>query len=274
MLLKKSTALLTESSTARLDSEIILASVLHKNRTWLYINGDLVISAEDEEFYERKIQKREQGMPVPYITGKCEFWSLPLVITPDVLIPRPETELLVEMALDLIERSSSRPSVAELGTGSGAVTLAVASETDQATIVATDLSFAALQVAKRNLRQLDSTNITLLAGSWLEPFANKSLDIIIANPPYIGLEESYLTDRALEFEPATALFAKNNGMEEINCIIYQAAKCLKKGGWILLEHGFQQGLKVRSSLEKVGYSQIYTQKDLNQCERVTRAYIG
>jgi release factor glutamine methyltransferase len=274
MLLKQSTDLLTKSTTARLDAEIILASVLKTNRTWLYVNGNSVISAEEIESYKKKIRERAKGVPVPYITGNCEFWSLPLTITPDVLIPRPETELLVEMSLDIIRRSPSRLSIADLGTGSGAVALAIASETLNTRIAATDISFAALQVAKRNVDQLNYNNIMLLAGSWLKPFGDKSLDIIVANPPYIGFKESHLTDNAIEFEPTTALFTKNNGMEEIDCIIAQGARCLKPGGWVLLEHGFQQGLKVRSSLEKSGYSRIHTQRDLNRCERITRAYIG
>lgn len=273
-LLQQSTHLLTKSSTPRLDAEVILASALKTNRTWLYANSDSIVSPEETAAYLVKVKERGKGVPVPYITGCCEFWSLPLTITPDVLIPRPETELLVAMTLDIIKRSPSRLSMADLGTGSGAVALAVASETDQAMIAATDLSLPALHVAKRNLHQLDYKNVIVLAGSWLKPFGRNSLDIIVANPPYIGFEESHLTDAAIKFEPATALFAKNDGMEEIDCIIVQATKCLKQDGWLLLEHGFQQGTKVRSSLEKNGYSQIHTEKDLNQCERITRARIS
>lgn len=274
MLLQQSTHLLSKSSTPRLDAEVILASALKRTRTWLYANHDSIVSPEETAAYLVKVKERSKGVPVPYITGCCEFWSLPLTITPDVLIPRPETELLVAMTLDIIKRSPSPLSIADLGTGSGAVALAIASETDESMIAATDLSIPALRVAKRNLYELDYHNVIMLAGSWLNPFGRKSLDIIVANPPYIGFEESHLTDPAIKFEPATALFAKNNGMEEIDCIIVQATKCLKQSGWILLEHGFQQGAKVRSSLENNGYSQIHTEKDLNQCERITRAHIS
>jgi release factor glutamine methyltransferase len=255
--------------SARLDAEVLLQQAMDVTRAWLYANGRQPVSQQNEARYQDWISRRATGEPVAYITGVREFWSLPLKVTPDVLIPRPETELLVEHVLAGIP-DDARWRLADLGTGSGAIALALASERPRCEIVATDRSAAALNVARNNAALLEVTNIEFHQADWLNGIEGP-FDVIVSNPPYIAEGDPHLDRGDLRFEPRTALTPGSEGMADIRTIAAQAKNHLVPGGLLAFEHGFDQGNACREILEKLGYRQIETVSDLAQLERITSA---
>ena len=260
---------LADSPSARFDTEILMAYVLESNRSFLYANPELELPRSRSETFKKLIRLRAQGQPVAYLTQSCEFWSLPLWVTPDVLIPRPETELLVETALDKIPLDADWR-IADLGTGSGAIAIAIASERKKCEIHATDISMAAIEVATANASQLDINHIQFYRGSWSEPLQGK-FHLIVSNPPYINADDPHLQRGDLRFEPRTALTPGSDGMHAIRQISEIAPGMLVDGGWLMFEHGWDQGPATREILATVNFENIETLQDLQGHDRVTLA---
>ncbi len=269
VVLRKGAEVFRKHPNARLDSEILLAHVLSVPRIKLYTDSSALVTKAQEQKYMRHVEKRSKGVPIPYITGYSEFWSLPIIVTKDVLIPRPETELLVEIAKELSSLFQKPPTVADAGTGSGAIAAAYAKEHPSAKIVATDMSTAALAVAKRNFDTLNVNRIELVRDDWLTAICNNSLDMIITNPPYVDASDTHLMSLSTSFEPTKALYAENRGMSEINKLIRASNRCLKPGGFLLVEHGFAQKTRVVRSFLKNNFVSISTRQDLAGLDRVT-----
>lgn len=266
-LLEHGTARLASSDSATLDAQLLLAAALGKTRTWLYAWPDAVLQPEVVQQFDTLLEARAAGTPVAYLLGTREFWSLPLRVSPAVLIPRPETELLVETALALGPRGAAR--VADLGTGSGAIALALASERPLWTVHATDTSDAALAVAEGNRQALALGNVRFLAGSWCEPLPAAAYDLILSNPPYIAADDEHLQQGDVRFEPRQALVAGEDGLQDIRDLATQALPRLAAGGWLLVEHGWQQGSAVRALLQQAGYREVATQRDAGGRDRMT-----
>lgn len=254
------------SDSPRLDAEVLLCELLNCNRAGLVVRADESLSAETALRYAGLLERRRLGEPIAYLTGRREFWSLELDVSPAVLIPRPDTELLVEWALQQLEPLTT-PAVADLGTGSGAIALAIAHERPDARVVATDQSADALLQARHNARRLDLERVEFRAGDWLAPLAGERYDLIVSNPPYVAEGDPHLT--ALRYEPRRALTAGPDGLSDLRRIAAEARARLKPGGSLLLEHGAEQGSAVRALLRQAGYTQVETRRDLNSLERAT-----
>lgn len=259
------------SDTAQIDAELLLGAALGATRAGLYAWPERVLSPSEQSRFESLLERRILGEPVAYILGEREFWSLRLRVTPVVLIPRPETELLVETALSLpqAEAGAGPLRVADLGTGSGAIALALASERPHWQIVATDQSAAALQVASDNAIGLGIHNVSFRQGSWCEALPEGLFDILVSNPPYIDSQDAHLTQGDLRFEPVSALAAPGQGLDDLRAICRAAPRHLAPDGWLLLEHGFEQGEKVAQLLTEAGFIGVRTLPDLAGLPRVT-----
>ena len=252
-----------------LEADILLRHVLGVDRAWLYANGGQRLDDSAQQRYLDLVRRRREGEPIAYITGVREFWSLPLRVSPDVLIPRPETELLVEVALSFIpENSPCR--VADLGTGSGAVALAIASERRSCEVHATEISPAALKVACSNGDNLLPDRVAFHRGSWFEPLEGR-FDLVVSNPPYIDAEDRHLEEGDVRHEPRRALTPGGDGLSAIREIAQNAPAFLLPGGRLVFEHGFDQGADAREILQGLGYVEIETHQDLEMRDRVTSA---
>ena len=267
--LRSATARLTASESARLDAELLLAHCLGVTRTWLYTTPEFALDGAVLSRFETLVAARARHTPLAYLTGETEFWSLVFHVTPDVLVPRPETELLVEIALAAWP-ARSRGIVLDLGTGSGAVAAAIAHERPALTVIASDRSAAALTVAGNNFERLRLARIACVHGNWLAAFAAESCDVIVSNPPYVGRTEA--VDAAVACEPVVAVYAEANGTAALANITARARHCLKRGGLIALEHGHAQGALVRGMLASQGLARVTSHRDLAGLERVTSAW--
>ena len=254
------------SPTPALDAEVLVAHVLGASRAAIAAGPERPLAPEELLALESFVRRRLAGEPVAYLTGHREFWSLELEVTPDVLVPRPETELVVERALAAIE-GRERPSVLDLGTGSGAIAAAIARERPDANVTATDVSAAALAVAARNAARLDLPNLRLLEGCWFGPVADRRFDLIASNPSYVAAGDPALA--ALAHEPALALVAGVEALHAISAIAAAAREHLDPGGTLVLEHGAAQGPAVRALLESADLVGVGTRRDLAGHERVT-----
>ena len=248
------------------DARLLLAHALQRSPTWLFAHGDDLIDQDGLDRFEALLARRAQGEPVAYLTGRRAFWSFDLMVSPQTLIPRPETERLVELALARIGPQSSLR-MADLGTGSGAIALALAHERPQARVVAVDISAGALEVARANARSLVLSNIEFRIGDWLQPLDGERFDLIASNPPYIADGDPHLAD--LRYEPGPALASGRDGLDAIRAIVGDAPAHLHRGGWLLLEHGWDQGDAVRGLLQGAGYDSVETCRDLEDRDRVT-----
>lgn len=248
------------------DANSLLAHALGKPVGWLFAHADEIIDTPTRLRFEALVEACIAGEPTAYLTGRRGFWTLDLEVTPDTLIPRPETELLVELALARIPATSSAY-FADLGTGSGAIALAIAKERPHAHVVATDASSTALAVARRNAQANAIGNVRFLQGSWLLPLAGESFDLIVSNPPYIAEGDPHL--RALRHEPASALTSGPDGLDAIREIVAAAHHHLRHEGWLLLEHGWDQGNAVRALMQSGDYVEVSTARDLEDRDRVT-----
>jgi release factor glutamine methyltransferase len=255
------------SPTAALDAAILVATVLGIDRTRLAADPGRALAVEELLALESLVRRRLDGEPVAYLTGRREFWSLELEVTPDVLVPRPETELLVERALAAIA-GARNPAVLDLGTGSGAVAIAIAVARPDAVVTATDHSPAALAVARRNAARLAAANLRFLEGDWYEPLPDTRFEAIVSNPPYVAEGDPALA--ALAREPRIALAAGRDGLAALSRISAGAGRHLAPGGWLLLEHGAAQGAAVRGLLAGAGFGPVATFRDLAGHERVTQ----
>ncbi len=268
-LLREASQQLAEvSDSPRLDAETLLAHALERNRTWLMTWSDQVLENEQLTAFNRLLQRRLQGEPVAHITQQREFWSLPLSINAHTLIPRPETELLVEQLLERYPDETTL-SLLDLGTGSGAIALALASERPTWSITAVERSPGALEVARYNGERLKLHNIQWLEGSWFEPVAGQHFDIIASNPPYIPSSDPHLKQGDVRFEPRTALAAGDDGLDDIRHICALAGKHLKPGGLLIIEHGYDQKNAVFDEFDKNCYTNIHQLHDLAGQPRLT-----
>lgn len=258
--------------TARLDAEVLLAHVLGAPRHRPYAWPEETLPEPAREHFGALLRRRARGEPVAYLTGTREFWSLALEVSPDTLIPRPETERLVEVALDLIPATGTWR-IADLGTGSGAVALAIAQERPHCEIHAGDISPAALAVARRNATRLELGRVVFTQGNWCAALPELDFDLIVANPPYVAAGDAHLECGDVRFEPRLALCGGAGGLDAIRRIAHEAPQRLRRGGWLALEHGHEQGSAVRALLAGLDYGELATACDGSGHERVTIARV-
>ncbi|KVV06801.1 MULTISPECIES: peptide chain release factor N(5)-glutamine methyltransferase [Pseudomonas] len=258
---------LPDSPTARLDAELLLAAALGKSRSYLHTWPEKIVSSESALIFADYLQRRRAGEPVAYILGQQGFWNLDLEVAPHTLIPRPDTELLVETALQLLPATPAN--VLDLGTGSGAIALALASERAAWQVTAVDRVLEAVALAERNRQRLALDNVTVLNSHWFSALADHRFDLIISNPPYIAAGDVHLAEGDVRFEPESALVAGPDGLDDIREIVAAAPQHLNPGAWLMLEHGYDQGAPVRDLLQGAGFTQVQSRKDLGAHERIT-----
>jgi release factor glutamine methyltransferase len=256
----------TEALGDRLEAELLLAHALGVNRAWFFAHADDPSDDVTWEGFQSLVRRRVAGEPIAYITGTRDFWSLTLEVSPATLIPRADTELLVELALERLPQAGR---VVDLGTGSGAIALAIAKERPDATVFAVDASADALAVARRNAQRLGLERVTFAHGDWLAPLGNECFDLIISNPPYIESDDQHLGEGDLRFEPLSALASGPDGLDDIRRIAAASVPRLAPGGWLLLEHGWNQGKAARTILAGAGFLDTFTAQDLEQRDRVS-----
>jgi release factor glutamine methyltransferase len=268
----RAAAAYTAAASAELDAELLLAHALDLPRARLRSHPETLADPQRLPRYLELIERRAAGEPLAYLTGWREFWSLQLAVSPAVLVPRPETELLVERALTL--RSAAHGRVADLGTGSGAVALALASERPHWQITATDIAAEALVVARANAARLGLTGIEFRCGNWYEPLAGERYELLVSNPPYVAADDPALRAGALAHEPRAALTAGEDALASLRALVRGAPQHLAPGGWLLLEHGATQARAVAGELVLAGFRSVRSHRDLAAQERVTEAQHG
>ena len=261
------TQLSDHQQSPRLEAEILLAHALGQPRTYLYAWPERSLVSDILSPFKDWLARRISGEPLAYIIGQREFWSLKLTVTADTLIPRPETELLVEKALEKIP-TDVKLSIADLGTGSGAIALALAKERPRCMITATDLSTEALEIAQKNAHTLGLNTISFIVGDWLTPLHRLNFDIIVSNPPYVASHDPHLSRGDPRYEPPLALQGGHDGLKAIEKIASQAKNHLNPTGWLLLEHSYDQGESVTTLLNSYGYHNIYDHQDYGRQPRV------
>ncbi|CED61770.1 Peptide release factor-glutamine N5-methyltransferase [Moritella viscosa] len=258
---------LTDSESPKLDADVILCFLLDKDRSHLFTWDDKVMDDDIIRRFTALIMRRQAGEPVAHILGYREFWSLELEVSPDTLIPRPDTEVLVEQALACMPIQACQ--VLDLGTGTGAIALALASESPQATVTAIEYQQGAAALARRNAKRC-GLDVAILQGSWFEPLqASQRFDVIVSNPPYIEEHDPHLAMGDVRFEPLTALVAADDGLADLKHIIREGYQFLTMDGWLLVEHGFEQGVAVRALFTESNYHQVVTHKDYGNNDRIT-----
>ncbi|MCB1568429.1 MAG: peptide chain release factor N(5)-glutamine methyltransferase [Xanthomonadales bacterium] len=253
---------------ARREVELLLEHALGTDRAWLFAHPEHELDTDERARLAGLLERRQQGEPLAYVLGHVGFWTLDLAVSPATLIPRAETELLVEAALERIPVDRA-VRIVDLGTGSGAIALALASERPDARVLASDASADALRVAQSNAQRNGVDNVEFRLGDWLAPLQNERFDLIASNPPYVAEGDPHLERGDLRFEPAMALACGADGLSAIRHIVTQAPTHLAAGGWLLLEHGFEQGPAVRDLMRQAGFSRVHSRKDLEARERVT-----
>lgn len=261
------TTLALDASTARIEIQTLLQRVLGVNRAYLLAHANEALGDAADAAYRRLFERRLAGEPLAYILGEREFFGLTFQVTPATLIPRPDTELLVEVALECMPAVSCR--VLDLGTGSGAIALSIAHARPDAEVWACDVSADALAIAEENAGRLDLSNVRLLESDWFVSLPALQFDVIVSNPPYIAEGDPHLSQGDLRFEPARALASGTDGLRDIRHLINESKRFLTKGGWLLFEHGYDQAERVRALLEEAGYAEVFSARDLAEIERVS-----
>ncbi|WP_413594827.1 peptide chain release factor N(5)-glutamine methyltransferase [Citrobacter youngae] len=265
--LREAISQLQSSESPRRDAEIILEFVTGKGRTYILAFGETQLTDAQCEQLNSLVARRQRGEPVAHLTGVREFWSLPLFVSPATLIPRPDTECLVEQALARLPASPCR--ILDLGTGTGAIALALASERPDCTVTAVDRMPDAVDLANRNRLNLAIDNVRVLQSNWFSALSGQQFEMIVSNPPYIDEQDPHLAQGDVRFEPLSALVAGESGLADIMLIIDQSRRVLSAGGYLLLEHGWQQGEAVRDAFTRAGYQTVETCRDYGGNERVT-----
>lgn len=250
------------------EARILLAHMLGKDQAHIASYPDAPLSAEQAAAFEAVVDRRARGEPVAYLTGRREFYGLDFCVSPSVLIPRPETELLVELALERIPLEEARR-VLDLGTGSGCIAISIAHQRPHARIFAVERSCGALAVARKNASRLGVDNVSFAEGDWFESVAERQFDLIVSNPPYVAEGDPHLAQGDLRFEPQSALIAGADGLAAIRDLIARAGRHLAQGGVLLVEHGYDQGPACRALLQAAGFREIGTWRDLAGHERVS-----
>lgn len=269
--LAKASQLNMVSDSPRLDVELLLAHVLQQNRTYLFTWPEKELTPVQLQEFEMLFTRRLTGEPIAHLTGRREFWSLSLSVNNATLIPRPDTELLVETVLELFAQDAAQPVryCLDLGTGTGAITLALASEKPDWKFVGVDVSIAAVELAEKNRAALVFDHVTLYQSNWFAQVPVQLFDVIVSNPPYIDPQDPHLHHGDVRFEPKSALVAERHGLADIQHIIAAAPNYLKGDGWLLLEHGYDQATKVRELMRIHGFAEVDTRCDYGGNERVT-----
>jgi release factor glutamine methyltransferase len=262
------TALNLDTSSARIDVQVLLQAVLQVNRAYLLTHLKYLLSDEQLARYSALFERRMQGEPVAYLLGSREFYGLDFKVSPATLIPRPDTELLVELALQHIAQQGECR-VLDLGTGSGAIALSIAHARPNAEVVAVDASEAALDVARYNTQQLKIGNVQLLLSDWFGALRDQRFDVIVSNPPYIAAADIHLSRGDVRFEPASALVSGADGLDDIRHIAAEARTHLNADGWLLFEHGYDQAERVRDLLLQAEFNEVFSARDLAGIERVS-----
>ncbi|EMN4128884.1 MULTISPECIES: peptide chain release factor N(5)-glutamine methyltransferase [Providencia] len=260
-------ARLSSSDSAKRDAEILLQHITGQSRSFIFAFAETTLTPEEYQALEALLSRREQGEPIAYIIGEREFWSLPLFVSPATLIPRPDTECLVEQALSRLPPQSCR--ILDLGTGTGAIALALASERLDSSVVGVDFNPEAVSLAQRNQQRLAIDNVQFLQSNWFSSLSSQHFDMIVSNPPYIDENDLHLQQGDVRFEPLTALVADNQGLADLDHIVSKSREYLSQQGWLLVEHGWQQGVAVRELFKQYGYSNIETCQDYGGRDRIT-----
>lgn len=271
-LLSLSSQLESISDTPQLDCELLLCHVIDKDRTWLRTWPDNTVSPTHQTLFKSLLDQRIKGTPIAYITGSRGFWSMDLNVSSDTLIPRPETEILVEIVLKL-----GLPSQAcglDLGTGSGAIALALASERLDMQWFAVDAQLGAVELAQDNCNQQQLSNVSIFQSNWFDAIKQQDnkFDLIVSNPPYIAKDDPHLSHGDVRFEPKTALVSGVDGLDDIKVIVSQSSMYLNTNGWLVLEHGYDQGKAVRDLMLFAGFNEVTTKQDYNNLDRITLGF--
>ncbi len=272
-------ALSLETSEARIEVQCLLQHVLGEPRAYLLAHPERVLSADEQAVYATLLQRRLCGEPMAHLLGEREFFGLNFKVTSATLIPRPETELLVELALQRIPppqsstREAERFRVLDLGTGTGAIALSIAHMRPDVEVLAVDASEAALQVARENAARLATRNVSFMQSDWFSALGEQNFDLIVSNPPYVAAGDIHLAQGDVRFEPLTALVSGADGLNDVRIIVAQAGAHLKKQGWLLLEHGYDQAVAIRELLIKNAYIGVFSAKDIGGIERVSGGLI-
>jgi release factor glutamine methyltransferase len=259
-------ALVLDAGSARIEVQCLLQAVLQVNRAYLLTHPEQTLDAEQQARYVALFERRLRGEPIAYLLGEREFYGLMFRVTPATLIPRADTELLVELAL---QRIPQRGRVLDLGTGSGAIALSIAHARPDVEVTAVDASPDALEVARENARRLNIGNVRLLQSDWFSALVGERFELIVSNPPYIADGDAHLAQGDLRFEPRSALASGTDGLDDIRRIVADAKQHLDAGGWLLFEHGYDQAGRVRELLGAAGYAEVFSARDLAGIERVS-----
>jgi release factor glutamine methyltransferase len=270
---KLAAALTLDANSARLEVQYLLQRALQKPRAWLLAHSEQQLTENQQADYEQMLQRRLHGEPAAYILGEREFFGLNFRVTPATLIPRPETELLVELSLQRIPLQQ-QCRILDLGTGSGAIALCIAHARPEAKVTAVDASMEALVVAEENAQRLSIRNARFVRGHWFDALDGQRFNLIVSNPPYVAVGDPHLQQGDLPFEPQAALVSGEDGLEDIRSIVAGAPAHLQPGGWLLLEHGYDQGERVRELLQNAGLSEVFSARDLPGIERVSGGQAG
>ena len=253
---------------ASLEANLLLQHILNVNRAWLIAHAEDILTTEQDAIFEALLQRRLNGEPIAHILGSREFFGLNLKVTADTLIPRPDTETLVEAALEKIPKTA-QARVLDLGTGTGAIALALAKHCPQAHVTAVDFSENALTVARENAENLSTPNVSFMHSHWFSALNNQQFDLIVSNPPYIAEHDPHLTQGDVRFEPKSALTSGADGLNDIRHIIAHAPQHLRPSGWLMLEHGYDQAEAVAKLMAEAGFTEIAHAQDLAGIQRVT-----
>lgn len=265
--LQQAIAQLQQSESPRRDAEILLGFVTGKARTFILAFGETELTAEQLQPLDVLLARRVKGEPIAHLVGEREFWSLPLRVSPATLIPRPDTECLVEQALARMPETPC--SVLDLGTGTGAIALAIASERPDCSVTALDLIPDAVELARDNASRLGIPNVEVLQSDWFSALNTQRFTVIVSNPPYIDAQDPHLSLGDVRFEPRSALVAENHGLADLRTLVETARNFLEPGGWVLLEHGWQQAAQVRELFNDAGYTEIQSCQDYGGNDRLT-----
>lgn len=257
-----------ERNDARMEAQLLLQHAFYVNRAWLISHAEDLATPEQQQVFEALLQRRLNGEPIAHILGSREFYGLPLKVTADTLIPRPDTETLVEASLEKIPKTT-QAQVLDLGTGTGAIALAIAKHCPQAHVTAVDFSENTLSVAHENAEKLAIPNVSFLHSDWFSALNNQQFDVIVSNPPYIAENDPHLSQGDVRFEPKSALTSGADGLDDIRQIIASAPQYLRPNGWLMLEHGYDQAQEVAELLAQVQFCQIGHRLDLAGIQRVT-----
>lgn len=255
-----------DTETARLDLEVLLAWALKKDRAYLYTWPEKNLSSDQQNVFDTAVERRKKGEPIAYIVGEKEFWSLPLYVDDSTLIPRADTEILVEAAL---EKITAPMKILDLGTGTGAIAIALANERPACQLMAVDKSIHALALAHKNRERHGLSNLVFMCSDWFSNIQEKDFDIIVSNPPYVDANDPHLVDGDVIYEPQSALVAAEKGLADIKKITGTSVDFLKQGGWLMIEHGWEQASDVREVFTRENFSEITTMQDYAGNDRVT-----